>query len=255
MLESVHARLFGEELEPTVVGAHQIVKRLGTGGMGEVYLALNTEFERLEALKVVRSGRAREPRDRQRLVDEGKALAQLAHPNVVHVYGGKIADGNNFYLAMEYAPGQTVEAWQRGEPRPWREVLGVYVAAGEGLRAVHQAGLIHRDFKPSNIILGAEKDGPAPRPYHRLRARHPRRPRRRRRRRRRGYLRHSFLPVARAVPRRARHRPQRSIQLLHGPLRRALSATPLLSRSSAHRRPAASRPTRATPSRRPIRPP
>lgn len=154
LLESVHSRLFEETLEPTVVGAHKVIKRLGTGGMGDVYLAMNTELERLEALKVVRSSRVREPKDRRRLIDEGKALARLAHPNVVHVYGGEEERGN-FYLAMEYVPGQTAEVWQRGQ-RSWREVLAVYLDAGRGLHAVHQAGLVHRDFKPSNVILGDE---------------------------------------------------------------------------------------------------
>jgi serine/threonine protein kinase/tetratricopeptide (TPR) repeat protein len=157
ILQSVHAKLFGEELEPTVVGVYKIVKRLGSGGMGEVYLALNTDLERYEALKVVRSARAREPRDRQRLVEEAKSLARLSHPNVVHVYGGEVEAGN-FYLAMEFAPGQTMEAWQKAGPHPWRSLLEVYIAAGQGLWAVHQVGMVHRDFKPSNVILG-EREG------------------------------------------------------------------------------------------------
>ena len=160
--DSVHARLFGGEPEPHRIGGHEVKQRLGTGGMGEVYLAHNKKLGRDEAIKVLRTGDTRDSRAQQRLLSEAQALARLSHPNVVQVHGSDVTEDGGVYIVMEFIEGPTLEQWQRAKPRTWRELLAVYSAAGRGLAAAHRAGLVHRDFKPSNVLLGKD-DGPSAR--------------------------------------------------------------------------------------------
>jgi tetratricopeptide (TPR) repeat protein/tRNA A-37 threonylcarbamoyl transferase component Bud32 len=157
IFDNVEARLFGGTSEPTRIGEHQILRRLGAGGMGEVYLAYNLELRRLEAIKILRTSRSGDAHAQKRLLAEAQALARLSHPNVVHVYRCDVSDGN-VYIAMEYIEGPTLDAWQREAKRSWKELLQVYIAAGRGLDAAHRVGLVHRDFKPSNVLL--DKDDP-----------------------------------------------------------------------------------------------
>jgi tetratricopeptide (TPR) repeat protein len=140
----------------TPVGRYVVRERIGQGGMGVVYAAHDPELDRLVALKVLRvDPTGDEAAVRTRVQREAQALARLAHPNVVAVYDvGTSAHG--IFIAMEMVDGETLRAWLR-QPRPWRTVLDVFVHAGRGLEAAHHAGLIHRDFKPDNVLVG--KDG------------------------------------------------------------------------------------------------
>ena len=115
-----------------------------------VYVGYDPTLERRVAIKFLKDRK----RGGERLLAEGRALANLVHPNVVAVH--EVAeDGDGVYLVMAHIEGQTLEAWQREEVRPWQEVLRVYIDAGRGVAAVHGVGLAHRDVKPSNLLIDA----------------------------------------------------------------------------------------------------
>ncbi|AKJ02528.1 serine/threonine protein kinase [Archangium gephyra] len=147
--------------EPLARGAtlsrYVVQERLGSGAMGVVYAAYDPELDRQVALKLLRpEGRGVEEL-RLRLLREAQALARLSHPHVVAVHDvGMCGDG--VFLALELVDGTTLADWLK-EPRPWREVLRVFLDAGRGLAAAHAAGLVHRDFKPANVLVG--RDGRA----------------------------------------------------------------------------------------------
>jgi len=125
----------------------------GRGGMGVVYSAYDPKLERKIALKLLRGGDVG-GRRRQRLLREAQALAQLAHPNVIVVFD-VASVGDQVFLAMEFVAGQTLRAWLQ-QSRSWRDVLRVFVGAGRGLAAAHAANVIHRDFKPDNVLVGSD---------------------------------------------------------------------------------------------------
>jgi serine/threonine protein kinase len=130
-----------------------VLKRLGRGGMGVVYLAYDQELDRRVALKLLQSQLSGVGSDgTQRLLREAQAMAKLSHPNVVPIFDvGTVED--QVFLAMEYIDGVTLREWQKSEVRSVREVLTTYVQAGRGLEAAHAAGILHRDFKPDNVIV------------------------------------------------------------------------------------------------------
>ncbi|WP_394835756.1 serine/threonine-protein kinase [Pendulispora rubella] len=138
----------------TVVGRYVIVRALGRGGMGAVMLAYDLELARDVALKILHTKVASE-QARLRMMREARAMARLSHPNIVAIYDVGTHDGN-IYLAMEYIEGDTLQTWLK-TPRSRREVLSVMRQAGRGLRAAHAAGIVHRDFKPANVLIA--KDG------------------------------------------------------------------------------------------------
>ena len=140
------------------VGRYIILGVLGRGGMGIVYKAFDPELDRAIALKLVGVGGLRaEPEDaRLRLLREAKTLARLSHPNVVAVHDVG-AYGKDLFVAMEFVAGTTLRHWLRAEPRKPREILAVFRAAGAGLAAAHRLGIVHRDFKPENVMV--EEDG------------------------------------------------------------------------------------------------
>ena len=139
------------------VGRYVILGLVGQGGMGDVYAAYDPELDRRIALKLLNDGGATsesQARSRGRLLREARSIARLAHPNVVVVHdAGTI--GGRVFIAMEFIEGQTLGAWLGGKPRAWPEIRAIFLAAGRGLAAAHTAGIVHRDFKPHNVMVAA----------------------------------------------------------------------------------------------------
>ncbi|MBZ5713701.1 protein kinase domain-containing protein [Nannocystis pusilla] len=154
LFAELRSRLFARGAAPRI-GRYRLVHALGAGAMGEVHLAFDDELDRPVALKLVHAHLAN-PRSTARLRVEARALARLAHPNVVHVYEVGEHDGRT-YLAMERIEGGSLRDWLAGRPGPgWEQVLAAYLDAARGLAAAHRAGVIHRDFKPDNILRGVD---------------------------------------------------------------------------------------------------
>jgi|CXWL01.1.fsa_nt_gi serine/threonine protein kinase len=148
--------LAGEPMEPRArfLGRYLILRELGRGGMGVVYTAYDPELDRKVALKVLRPDPLFHERQ-ARLQREAQALARLSHPNVIQVYDvGTV--GDQVFLAMELVKGENLGVWLEARPRSWPEVVACFVAAGEGLAAAHAAGIVHRDFKPGNVLVGRD---------------------------------------------------------------------------------------------------
>jgi tRNA A-37 threonylcarbamoyl transferase component Bud32/tetratricopeptide (TPR) repeat protein len=124
---------------------------VGRGGMGEVYAAYDPELDRKVAIKLLRARGGSED-GKARLLREAQATAKLQHPNVVVVYDVGTF-GDSVFIAMEFVEGRTVGGWLHAAKRTPREILDVYLAAGRGLAAAHAAGLVHRDFKPDNVMV------------------------------------------------------------------------------------------------------
>jgi tetratricopeptide (TPR) repeat protein len=134
-----------------------VLERLGAGGMGVVYAAYDPQLDRRVAIKLVRHGVTNEENSAggSRLLREAQAIARVAHPNVVSAYDvGTFHD--HVFIAMELIDGETLSSWLRGRVRSIAEILAVFVQAGRGLEAAHRAGLVHRDFKPDNVLVGGD---------------------------------------------------------------------------------------------------
>jgi hypothetical protein len=137
------------------LGRYRLERRLGAGGMGVVFAAHDPELERKVALKVLRGDAGRPAAGQARLLREAQAMARLQHPNVVAIHDVGQVDGRVF-VAAEYIDGWNVRQWLALGGRGWREVVRVYLEAGKGLAAAHAAGLVHRDFKPDNVLVARD---------------------------------------------------------------------------------------------------
>jgi hypothetical protein len=144
----IAAKLFGNDAPG--FGRFRVLERLGGGGMGVVYAAYDPQLDRGVALKTVHVP----SQSREVALREAKALAKLSHPNVVAVFDVGVEQGH-VYIVMELVRGDTLRTWTKD--RPTSEVVDAYRQAAQGLAAAHDSGLVHRDFKPDNAIVG--KDG------------------------------------------------------------------------------------------------
>lgn len=151
--ESIRAGLFPSIGQPKMLGRYRLVRRIGDGGMGLILEAHDPQLDREIAIKIVRPHTTREdPADHQRLLAEARTAARLSHPNVVTVYDIGLHEGRVF-VAMELVRGPSLRKWI-SQKRAIHEVLQVMLQAGRGLAAAHAAGLVHRDFKPGNVLVG-----------------------------------------------------------------------------------------------------
>jgi eukaryotic-like serine/threonine-protein kinase len=138
------------------LGRYTILAPIGRGAMGEVYAAYDDHLDRKVAVKLLRVGTGpRSASAETRLIREARALAKVSHPNVVAVHDAGTLKGR-VYLAMDYVDGTTVSEWLAERPRGRQEILTVFVSAARGLAAAHAAGLVHRDFKPSNVMIARD---------------------------------------------------------------------------------------------------
>ncbi|WP_181233684.1 serine/threonine-protein kinase [Enhygromyxa salina] len=134
---------------PERLGRYLVLDVLGQGGMGVVYTAYDPQLDRKVAIKLLRSSAS--PTAHDRLIREAQAMARLSHPNVVPVFDSGTVDDQAF-VVMDHVPGEPLSAWMQ-RPHGWREVVEVYIAAGRGLAYAHGHDIVHRDFKPDNVLV------------------------------------------------------------------------------------------------------
>jgi tetratricopeptide (TPR) repeat protein/predicted Ser/Thr protein kinase len=146
--------LFPRRATPVKLGRFTVLDVVGRGGMGVVYACFDDRLDRKIAVKLLHGDASRDPEiSQRRLLREAQAMARLSHPNIVKVHAVGHEHGR-IHVAMEFVRGKSLDAWTELTARPWQDVLAVFVQAGRGLAAAHAAGLVHRDFKPQNVIVG-----------------------------------------------------------------------------------------------------
>src|SRR5712691_9750250 len=139
----------------TRLGRYEIRSQIGAGGMGEVYLALDTRLDRKVALKILPAEVAAHPDRMRRFVQEAKAASGLNHPNIITIYEIDETESGHF-IATEFIEGETLR--ERGrQPLRLSESLDIATQIASALAAAHAAGIVHRDIKPENVML--RRDG------------------------------------------------------------------------------------------------
>ena len=150
---AVSSRLFPSQTEPERVGRYVIEEKLGAGGMGVVFRALDPDLRRHVAIKLLRPDKAPSSSGQTSpLLREARSIARLAHPNVVTVYDVGF-DRGHVFVALELVTGLSLQQWSE-KPRTWRDAAAVLAGAARGLQAAHDIGILHRDVKPANVLLG-----------------------------------------------------------------------------------------------------
>ena len=134
------------------ISHYRIVKKIGAGGMGEVYLAEDVTLDRRVALKVLTPSFASDPARLERFQREAKAVAALNHPNIVTIYAVEDADGIRC-ISMELVEGESLSWWVRPGGLPIRKVCEIGIALADALAAAHEKGIVHRDLKPANVMI------------------------------------------------------------------------------------------------------
>ena len=138
---------------PSHLAHYRIVEQLGEGAMGVVYEAIDERLDRRVAVKLLRE--RSDEIARLRFIGEARMLAHLSHPNVVQIHDiGEHED--QIFIVMEHIEGVDLASWLQLVPRSYTEILEVFIAAGQGLMAAHARGIVHRDFKPANVMIGVD---------------------------------------------------------------------------------------------------
>ena len=137
------------------LGNYEVIATLGKGGMGQVYLALDTRLGRKVALKLLPFSQTRDPNHVQRLEQEARTASALNHPNIVTIHEIGEADSIHF-MATEYVEGETLRERMANAELSVREIVALAVQIASALRAAHRAGIVHRDIKPENIMLRSD---------------------------------------------------------------------------------------------------
>ncbi|HEX2687598.1 MAG TPA: AAA family ATPase, partial [Kofleriaceae bacterium] len=151
----VQHKLFGGVYRKTMAHYDEVVGPIGQGAMGMIYEARDMRLNRRVALKLVLPETLQSTNGMRRLLGEARSMARISHPNVVAIYEVDESEGVGF-IAMELVRGVTLRKWLENAPRSLLEIIDVFVQAGTGLAAAHHAEIIHRDFKPDNVLVGED---------------------------------------------------------------------------------------------------
>lgn len=157
----IFSSLFGGEANAIKLDRFTLLERIGGGAMGEVYVAYDPRLERKVAIKLVRRHQEAHEHAEDRLLREAKIMAQVDHDNVIRVYDSGTCNGR-VYIAMQYVAGYTLGNWldartDLSQPARQRLVIRQFIKAGRGLQAAHEASIVHRDFKPDNVLVGLDE--------------------------------------------------------------------------------------------------